>query len=205
MEEGGSPAVGEMYLTETFGQERVKTPHNWGTMPSIPMKHLSRAPAPLLLASVLCLCFGTKAHARETAAQIANRKALVTSYARIDGLVARKDVDGIMALIAPDFRLYASDGSSLDRVQYERLARISKGNAALKTSSQTTVTKVEWRGPDAIVYTDSRVQTRGPNGVLVVTGKTRDYWGAIKGRWQMRQSATLGGRVTLNGKTLLQR
>ena len=163
-----------------------------------------RALAPLMLAFVLVL--NALAYAKDSAAQAANRKHIVAAYAQMDWLAMKKDVSGMMKWLAPDFRLYASDGSSVDRAQYERMARTNIGRPGLKVAlSKTTISKIEWRGPDAVVYSDSVMRMEGPNGNLIIYGKVRDYWGNAGKGWQMRQSVTLSGRITLNGKTIMER
>lgn len=159
-----------------------------------------RAIAPLTLALV---CGHVPAHAKDSAAQAANRRAIVAVYDKTDRAIIKKDFDTLMYYIAPEARFYAKDGSSYDRATYDRITRTTWSNPRIKiTDSTTKIVKWEWRGPDAIVWTRSYMRAVGPGGAMTVSSYSRDYWGKISQVWQLRQIVTLTHRVVVNGEVI---
>ena len=156
-----------------------------------------------LILGALTLSGVAPSYAKDSTAQAANRRALVDIYARLDQAARKKDLAIVLSYIAPETRFYSNDGSSLDREQYARIQSVTWAPPGLKIpESKTTVTKFQWRGPDAIIWTRSVTRMTGPGGTLMIYASGRDYWGKIAGKWQVRQAVTLSKRLVLNGKVI---
>ena len=154
------------------------------------------------LALALLMGLSQTVWARDTAAQAAARKQIMAVYNRMDEATKKIDVDAMMAYIAPDFRAYSKNYGEFDREGYRRVMGLMKAAQVRVLSSSTDITKIQWRGPDAIVWVKSGVRMSGPRGTIVANETTRHYWGKINGQWQLRQEVTIDYSSTLNGKRL---
>ena len=157
----------------------------------------------ILLLCALALNGSHVAHAKDSAAQAANRRAIVAAYARMDGAVLKKDITLLMSYIAPDFKYFNQRRVVSDRARFETMQRFVAQQNVRFTRSNTKITKWQWRGPDAIVWSTSRTRIVGPGGVVNASVQARDYWGKIGNRWLLRQSVELSGTSTLNGKPFI--
>ena len=158
-----------------------------------------------ILASLVCalaLALSQTAHAKETAAQAANRRAIVAAYAQMDRAMRNKDVPAMMSCIAPDFQSHSKNHGVFDRAGFEQIMRAMAATDTRVISSTTQITKLQWRGPDAIVWIKSSGRMESGRGTLLTQETGRHYWGKIKGRWQLRQEVTLTYSSTLNGRPL---
>ena len=159
-----------------------------------------------IFALLLCaLNSSHAAHAKDSAAQISSRKAITASYAKMDGAVLKKDINTLMSYIAPDFQYFNQQRVVSDRARFGALQQFAARQNVRFTISKTNITKWQWRGPDAIVWTTSHNRIVGPGGVVNVSVQNREYWGKIGNRWLMRQSVELGASSTLNGKPFISR
>jgi ketosteroid isomerase-like protein len=159
---------------------------------------------PALTALALGLC-AMSAQAKETAQQVAARRAIAAQYARADRAVLKKDLTTIMAMCAPDFTAYSSSTGQMNRAQYEAMQKATLGMPNSRfTLSTTKIRKIEWRGVDAIVW-NSSVLVGTLQGVPIrITGEARDYWRPTKAGWQVSQSVILNMKTMANGKVVTQ-
>lgn len=158
-----------------------------------------------LFALLLCaLALGSShgAHAKDTAAQANDRKAIMSAYDALDRAFVKKDTDAIMAKMAPDFVAHSRDHGVIDRDTFERVFRLMEASGTRVIYSNSTIKKWQWRGPDAVVWVDSKNRMQAPRGTIMTWDTTRHYWGKIGGRWQIRQEVTLAYKSLLNGKPL---
>ncbi len=153
-----------------------------------------------LLLCAFALISARPSHAKDTAAQSADRRAIAASYSAIDRSFLRGDADTFMTYFAPDFVSHSQNHGVFDRTSYETIMRAMLAANVKIVSSSTKITKFQWRGPDAVVWVDSKNHVRGPRGNLVSWESTRHYWGKINGKWQLRQEATIAYKSLLNGK-----
>ncbi len=166
------------------------------------MKHFHlRALAPLMMLA-LALCWNSFAHAKDTAAQAANRRAIVAAYAQMDRALMNKDVASAMVPVADDYQGYDVTRASSGRAQMERELRLLTMRGLQIPLSKTTVSKIQWRGPDAIVWCSSLVRLRGPGGTVEMSDTSREYWGKTARGWQIRQSVQLSARVVKDGNVI---
>ena len=154
----------------------------------------------LLLCALLASSHG--AHAKDSAAQSANRRAIVASYDKIERAFLNRDTRTFMSYFAPDFVAHSQNHGVFDRAAYERVMNLMLASNVRVVSTSTVITKWQWRGPDAIVWVSSKNHLKGPRGNLVSWEDTRDYWGKIGGKWQLRQEVTIAYKSLLNGKPL---
>ena len=160
---------------------------------------------PSLFALFLCALALNSSHgaqAKDTAAQSADRRAIVALYDKLDRAFVKKDTNAFMAHIAPDFRGYSQNHGVFDRDGYERVMQQMEAVDTRIIYSTTKITKFQWRGPDAIVWLSSKARAQSPRGTLMSWGTSRHYWGKIGGRWQLRQEVTLAYKSLLNGEPL---
>ena len=163
------------------------------------MKKLSFL-ASLLLA--FALCWSAPARAKDSAAQTANRAAIIAAYERGDRALMKKDVATVVSMVAPDFHYYGTNGTVMDRAKWVQVESFLMRLPNVKfPRSETKITKWQWRGPDAVVWTSSVLQTTGPGGTSLARVQMRDYWGKTAQGWQVRQSVEISGVVRLNGQT----
>ena len=142
------------------------------------------------------------AHAKDSAAQSANRKAIAASYNAMDRAFLRRDTNALMSYIAPDYRAHSMNHGVFDRAAYQRVMNLMLAADVRVVSTSTKISKWQWRGPDAVVWVDSKNHLKGPRGHLVAWETTRHYWGKIGGKWMLRQEVTLAYKSLLNGKPL---
>lgn len=161
-----------------------------------------------LLLCALALNSNRAVHAKDSAAQAADRRAIVAAYARIDGARTRKSVDPIAPLIADDFRFYSIARLQQDRETYLRIQvnawnigrNIAKKDVPMRYD--TKITQWQWRGPDAIVWTTLSLKTTGAGAKTTGIVRSREYWGKTAKGWQVRQIVELSGSMTMNGETI---
>ena len=157
---------------------------------------------------VLALSLGSAAHAKDSASQATNRRAIVAIYARLDQARTRKNIDPIAPIIADDFRFYSIARLQQDRETYLRVQvnawnisrNIAKKDVPMRYD--TKITRWQWRGPDAIVWTTLTFASSGPGGKVSGLVRSREYWGKTSKGWQVRQIVELSGRMTMNGETI---
>ena len=158
-----------------------------------------------LFAFLLCALALNSSHvagAKDSAAQSADRKAIVAAYGAMDRAVVKKDTDAMMKLIAPDFVAHSQDLGVFDRAAFERVWRLMEASDTSVIYSNSKITKFQWRGPDAVVWASSKSRMHSKRGTLMTWEDTRHYWGKINGKWQLRQEVTLAYKSLLNGKPL---
>lgn len=154
----------------------------------------------LVLIFAFALSLSSAAHAKDTATQAANRKAIMAAYTNTNAALMRRDVERVISLCADDFVYYTKSRLAKDRAAYAQEMAISLSIPNVRYSlAKTDITKIVWRGPDAVVYSTQITQLKGPNGVVHVRTKFRDYWGKTSRGWQVRQAVELSGVTTLNG------
>lgn len=155
-----------------------------------------------LLACALALGGSHVAHAKDTAAQSADRKAITAAYGALDRAFVKKDTNAIMAKMAPDFVAHSRENGVIGRDTFERVFRLMEASDTRVIYSTSKISKWQWRSPDAIVWVDSKNRMQTPRGTIMTWDTTRHYWGKIGGRWQIRQEVTLAYKSLLNGKPL---
>ncbi len=107
-----------------------------------------------------------------------------------------------MLYFAPDFTSHSQTDGVFDRAGFERVIRTMEASDTQVTFSETKITELQWRGPDAIIWTSSKHRMKSGRGTLSSWENTRHYWGKINGKWQIRQEVALAYNATLNGKPL---
>ena len=153
-----------------------------------------------LLLCALGLVSIRPAAAKDSAAQAANRAALVAAYTNSNAAMMRKDISRAASFLAPDF-VYHSPRGSADRENYLKgLSLLTMMPQVRYTLAKTENMRIEWRGPDAVAYSDQITQLNGPGGVAYARTKFRDYWGKTSAGWQVRQAVELSGTMTVNGR-----
>ena len=159
-----------------------------------------------LLLCALTLGCGPSAHAKESAAQAAGRRAIVAAQARIDRARQNQDIPTIMSYIADDFQFYSIARLVQDRETYGRiqtnLARFSQGKASSLSRVKTTVNNWQWRGPDAVVWTTTTFGAQGGDHRMSGIVRSREYWGKTARGWQLRQIVEHSGQLTIDGETV---
>ena len=145
------------------------------------------------------------AHAKDSAAQSAARRAIVAAQARLDIARTKPDIPVIMSYIATDFHFYSIARVVQDHDAYERVqrsvSRFTKGKSSL-SYMKTTVNKWQWRGPDALVYTTSQFGAGSGKNRMSGMVRSREYWGKTDKGWQLRQIVELSGSLSMNGETV---
>ena len=154
---------------------------------------------------LLALTLGSSdiARAKDSAAQISDRRAIVAAQTRLNNARMTKDLDIIMSYLADDFRLYTINRNQQDRQTYGRV-QVFAWNMAKNAPApviKTTVSKWQWRGPDAIVWTTMTIAYKGQKGNSGGLVRSREYWGKTNKGWQLRQIVELSGKVVINGET----
>ena len=154
-----------------------------------------------IFALLLCaLALARPVSAKESAAQAADRRAIVAAYTNSNAAMMRKDISRAASFLAPDF-VYHSPKGSADRENYLRgLGLLTAMPQVRYTLARTENMRIEWRGPDAVVYSDQITQLNGPGGVAYARTKFRDYWGKTSAGWQVRQAVELSGTISINGR-----
>lgn len=109
-----------------------------------------------LLACALALGSSHGAHAKDSAAQVADRKAITATYDAMDRAFVKKDTNAIMSVLAPDFVAHSRDHGAIDRNTCERVFRLMEASDTRVIYSNSKITKWQWRGPDAVVWADSK-------------------------------------------------
>ncbi len=164
-----------------------------------------------LLALLICaLILGScgAAHAKDSAAQASDRRAIMASYARLDGARTGKNIDPIASIIADDFRFFSIARLQQDRETYLRIQvnawNISRNIAKkdIPMRYNTKITQWQWRGPDAIVWTTLSFKTTGSGAKTSGLVRSREYWGKTSKGWQVRQTVELSGSMTMGGETI---
>ena len=155
-----------------------------------------------LLLCALALTSIRPAAAKDSAAQAADRRAIVAAYKEMDRLSLARDTDGVMAYIAPDYMGYTLSRGTANREQLYQLTWMVNHSDARLVSGATKVTKIQWRGPDAVVWVAAKSRATGPRGTIVASYTSRHYWGKPYKNWLLRQDVTLTRRAFQNGKLL---
>lgn len=164
-----------------------------------------------LLALLLCaLSLGSShaAHAKDSVAQAADRRAIVAAHNRFDQARTNKNIDPIASLVADDFLFYSIARLQQDRDTYLRIQvnawnisrRIAKKDVPMRYV--TKVTQWQWRGPDAVVWTTLSLKATGSGAQVKGVVRSREYWGKTSKGWQVRQIVELSGSMTLGGETI---
>ena len=156
----------------------------------------------LFLLVPLALGLTSVAHAKDSAAQAADRTAIMAAYKTMDRASLNRDTKTFMSHIAPDYMGYTLSRGTANYAQLEQLTSMINNSDARVTSSVTKITKWQWRGPDAVVWIASRTRSEGPRGAVVGNYTSRHYWGKPYRRWLLRQDVTLTRRAFQNGKLL---
>ena len=157
---------------------------------------------------IFALSLSSAAHAKDSAAQAADRRAIVAARARLDQARTSKNIDLIASLVADDFRFYSIARLQQDRDTYLRLQisawninrKIAKKDVPMRFVSKTT--QWQWRGPDAILWTTLSLKTTGSGVQTSGLVRSREYWGKTSKGWQVRQIVELSGSMTINGQTI---
>ena len=161
---------------------------------------LQRSSIFALLLCALALSSLRPAAAKDSAAQAADRRAIVAAYTNSNAAMMRKDISRAASFLSPDFVYHSSKGSA-DRESYLKgLSLLTLLPQVRYTLAKTENMRIEWRGPDAVVYSDQITQLNGPGGVAYARTQFRDYWGKTSAGWQVRQAVELSGTMTVNGR-----
>lgn len=155
-----------------------------------------------LLLCALALSSSHVAFARDSAAQTADRKAIMAIYAAMEKVSLARDTEKFMSYIAPDYMGYTLSRGTFNRDQLWRLTEILNNSDVKVTSTKTKITKFYWRGPDAVVWISSRIRAVGGRGVVVGNYTSRHYWGKPYRQWLLRQDVSVTRRAFQNGQLL---
>jgi ketosteroid isomerase-like protein len=159
---------------------------------------------PILAAFTLGFC-AMSAQAKETAQQVASRKAIVAEYARGDRAILKNDLSGILSMCAPDFTFFTPAMGQMNLAQYKAMQTAAFGASNSRfTRSTTKIQKIEWRGVDAVVWNSSITDWTQRGVSFRVTGEARDYWRPTKAGWRISQSVILNAKTMANGKLIGQ-
>jgi ketosteroid isomerase-like protein len=164
-------------------------------------KQIIAVVAVILLASVLLCGIRTLADDEKI------RQELASLYAKADEAIRKKDLKAISDLLTDDFTAKDSDGSVLDRKQFE--ARFSDALGKLKeTSSVTTsIDNLKMIDGDAVVEITQTLKAKamgsdGKEHDLVAVGKSRDTWTHTARGWLNKHSEDLGQTLTVDGESV---
>lgn len=159
-------------------------------------------------ALVLSLAFSVPAHAKDTAEQLAARRAIAAQYALKDQGMQSGDIAKYSSVLAPDFEYYGLARIPITRERHLamqdmafKLLNLAKSKGSNMTISRSKIRRLEWRGPDAIVMMQASVDANQKNFSYHTNFITRDYWGLIGGKWQLRQSADVKFWGSINGES----
>lgn len=151
----------------------------------------------------LCVSLIAVGHA-DTPAQKQGRREIEAAYEKSARALMRRDVEAAFALQAPDFQNFSSTGASINRAQEMAVLRRAMLFVRSVPKAETKIMSLTWRGPDAIVVSQSTVVlmvTKGRQLVRTETvGVSRDYWSHNPIGWQMRQSVGRSAKIWVNGK-----
>ena len=155
-------------------------------------------------AGLLLVGGGLPSSARADATSDA-RRALQTLYDKTNVAAAKKDLNGVLAYMAPDFVATGEKGEK--RTVADLRAQLSQIFPLLQSwRGGSRIQQVTIKGNAATVLVKENVrmvmvnpQTR-QKAVLDSMGTSRDVWVKQGSGWRMKQSQTLSSKALLNGK-----
>ena len=158
-----------------------------------------------LLLCALAVGCGHTAHAKDSAAQSAGRRAIVAAQARLDRARQAQDIPTVMSYLADDFQFYSIARLVQDRETYGRIqtnfAQFSRGKSST-LRIKTTVNNWQWRGPDAVVWTTTTLGAGSGQHSMSGMVRSREYWGKTARGWQLRQIVEHSAQLTIEGETI---
>ncbi len=155
-------------------------------------------------AAGLLLLGGVVPSARADATSDA-RRALQTLYDKTNAAAARKDANGVLAYMTPDFVATGVKGEK--RTVADLRAQLTQIFPLLQSwRGGSRIQQVTLKGGAATVVVKENVrmvlvnpQTK-QKAVLDSMGTSRDVWVKSGGGWRMKQSRNLSSKALLNGK-----
>ncbi len=155
---------------------------------------------------LMALAFADQAGARADAAADA-RKSITAVYAKRDAAAQKKDIEGSLSALAPDFVFVAKDGQKGDaKLLKRRLTPLLSLVQSLK--SRTAITKFALKENQATATAKSHVemlvlnpQTQVPQR-LAADGTSEDVWTKTGSGWLQKRMKTLTETASLDGKSV---
>lgn len=151
------------------------------------------------ICSVSLLCVG---HA-DTPAQRKSRREIAATYDKMARAMLHKDLATIAAIEAPDYQITTYSGATRNRERDLAMTRFVFSSGAGFSKVENKIVSLTWRGPDAIVISQSTIaavmrrgkQSGRADGVIL----SRDYWSKGPQGWQIRQSVERESKAWING------
>ena len=151
-----------------------------------------------------CACIAPLSPAHADASADA-RKTIQAAYTKENAAVAKKDLNGAFAFVAPDFMTGDKTGHQAAlRDLKPQLQVVFDNSTSLKAT--TTITKFSFKGNQATVTTKDRtiMNLKAPKGgkpsKAVVDTIEEDLWVNNVGKWVRRLSTILSQTMTKDGK-----
>ncbi len=148
----------------------------------------------LLLTLLATLSFGGGRSIRAT---------IEGQYKRWVAASLHNDVDGVLAILTPDYTLTTFDGKVIPLSKYEVSLRKRKASGQKPASYQTSIQSLSVAGPVATVISNE-ISTN--TALDPITNKTqrlehmhqyRDIWVRTQGTWRLSQTVTLLEKTTV--------
>ena len=144
------------------------------------------------------------------AAAPSTRTQIDGQYKRWVAASLRLDVDGVLAILAPDYSLQTFDGKLIPRQMYEKSLRARKAKGQRPASYKTSIESLSQTGDTASVISLETSITDTPDPVTQKVQKVihihqyRDTWNHLEGAWKLSSTVTLLEKTTvaLNPKKL---
>ncbi len=159
------------------------------------------AAKPLLLTLVAASMIG-KASAGDSV-----RSKIQTQYKRWVAASMRLDVDGVLAILTPDYTLKTFDGKLIPLKMYEQSLRKRKATGQKPNAYTTTIQSLEKAESAATVISWETSVTDTPDPItnkiqkVIHVHQYRDIWTNLRGTWKLASTVTLLEKTTI-GKTL---
>lgn len=155
---------------------------------------------------ILALACIMPAVARADAASDA-RKAIQAVYAKRDAAEQKKDIDGSLSALTPDFVFVAKDGQKGDaKLLKRRLTPLVTLMQSVKSKSE--ITKFALKGKQATATVKAHLemlvvdpQTQVPQK-LVADATSEDLWTKTTAGWLQKKMTTRTETATLDGKSV---
>lgn len=134
------------------------------------------------------------------------RRALQALYDNTNTAAAKKNLNGVLAYMTPDF--VATDRKGNKRTAAQLRSELMQIFPLLQSWRGTSrIQRITLKGgalATVVVKENARMVMTNPltkqTSVVDSTGTSRDIWVKQGGGWRMKQSQTLSNKATLNGK-----
>ena len=160
----------------------------------------------LAVTAILALGCLVRAGARADASADA-KKTIAAIYAKRDAAEQKKDIDGSMSAVTPDFVYVTKDGQKGDAATLKRqMTPLVSFMQSIK--SKSAITKFVLKGKEAVATVKSHLemlvmnpQTQAPQKVIA-DGLSEDLWTKTGKGWLQKKMVTKSQTATVDGKAI---